>query len=70
MEDKVKEWIEYEYNSTKKWGDDCSVRHAIDRCYGVIMFAINSCFDKYNEELAKWWDNEMLPKFKKLEEED
>ena len=24
-------------------------------------------FDDYNEELAKWWDDEILPKFKELE---
>ena len=67
MEEKVKEWIEQEYNNTKNWGDENSARHAIDRCYGVIMFAINSCFDKYNEELGKWWSDEMLPKFQFLE---
>ena len=66
MENKVKEWIKKEYDFVK----DCnkySVEKATDRCYGVLMFAINSLFDEYNEELGQWWDDEMLPKFRELE---
>lgn len=70
MENKVKEWIIREYENTKKYGDNISARHAIDRCYGIIMFAINSLFEDYNDELGKWWDDQMLPKFRALEEED
>lgn len=68
MENKVKAWIESEYKYAKTWGDDNSARHAIDRCYGIIMFAINELFNDYNDELGKWWDDEMLPKFRELEE--
>ena len=70
MENKVKEWIVREYENTKKYGDNISAIHAIDRCYGIIMFAINSLFEDYNDELGKWWDDQMLPKFRALEEED
>ena len=70
MEDKVKAWIENEYQFQLKRGDNCSTSHAIDRCYGVIMFAINNLFKDYNDELGNWWDDEMLPKFRNLEERD
>lgn len=70
MEDKVKAWIEMEYKDQLRHGDNCSAFHAVDRCYGVIMFAINNLFEDYNDELGKWWDDEMLPKFRDLEECD
>lgn len=70
MEDKVKAWIEMEYKDQLRYGDNCSASHAVDRCYGVIMFAINNLFTDFNKELAKWWDDEMLPKFRDLEECD
>lgn len=66
MEEKVKTWIEMEYKDQLKKGNNYSISHAIDRCYGVIMFAINNLFEEYNDELGGWWDNEMLPKFKQL----
>ena len=66
MENKVKAWIEYEYKCAKEY-EGQSVANAIHRCYGVLMFAINNLFEDYNEELGKWWDDEMLPKFIKLE---
>lgn len=70
MENKVKSYIEKEYEYTKKHGDNLSARHAIDRCYGIIMFALNELLDNYDYDLANWWDDEMLPKFRKLVEED
>lgn len=70
MEDKVKAWIKNEYKNQLRWGDNCSASRAVDRCYGVIMFAINNLFTEFNEELSKWWEDEMLPKFRDLEECD
>lgn len=70
MEDKVKAWIESEYQFQLRWGDSCSASHATDRCYGIIMFSINNLFTEFNEELSKWWEDEMLPKFRDLEECD
>lgn len=77
MENKVKTYIETEYKNVArlinsnsplavKYGKD-TVRISIHRCYGVIMFAINNLFEDYNKELAEWWDDEMLPKFRELE---
>lgn len=77
MEDKVKSYIEHEYKIVerlidgktplaKRYGKE-TVRLSKTRCYGVIMFTIDNLFENYNEELGKWWDNEMLPKFIELE---
>ena len=77
MENKVKSYIETEYRNVvrtvnsdsllaKKYGKDI-VKTSIHRCYGVIMFAINDLFEDYNKELAEWWDDEMLPRFRELE---
>jgi len=80
MEDKVKAWIEAEYSSVKHVLESASsisfytknefIHDSIERTYGVMMFAINNLFDDYNEKLAKWWGEEMLPKFRDLEECD
>lgn len=68
MKNKVKEWIEKEYKQAKNWGvNKYSVQCATHRSFGVLMFAINELFDSYNEELGKWWEDEMLPKFRELE---
>lgn len=77
MEDKVKAWIEMDYNNTKRYifsypnDFDCieRIEQSVDRCYGVIMFAINNLFDEYNYNLGNWWEDEMLPKFRKMRED-
>lgn len=75
MENKVKEWIEAEYNSVKHvlestrphfYSRDELINNSIERTYGVMMFAVNNLFDSYNEELGNWWYKEMLPKFQEL----
>ena len=65
MENKIKCYCMTEYYNLYYHGG--SIEKAIDRCYGVIMFAINNLFDDYNEELGKWWDDKMLPRFHNLE---
>ena len=65
MERKLKNFCRQEYSNCKNWGGD--VEKATDRCFGAVMFCINNCFDDFNEELGKWWDEEMLPKFRELE---
>lgn len=66
MENKVKAWIEKEYDFLKR-NKTVPVQPAIHRCYGVMMFATNNLFEDYNENLGNWWDDEMLPKFRELE---
>lgn len=76
MKEKIKTWIEAEYNVVKNNAFVSTtfsthvknelINSAIERCYGIIMFAINNLFDEYNEELGNWWSNEILPKFEEL----
>lgn len=65
IEFKLKSYCMNEYYNLYHHGG--SVEKAIDRCYGAVMFAINNCFDDFNDDLGRWWDNEMLPRFRELE---
>lgn len=66
--EKVTVWIENEYKG-------CVTHHsnphdALTRSYGVMLFAINELLDYDSEEakiIIKWWDDEMLSKFRELE---
>lgn len=64
MEVKIMTYCYDEYHNYLLYGGN--LEKVIDRCYGAVMFAINNCFDNYNETVAKWWEDEMLPKFKAL----
>ena len=70
MKEKVKEWIENEYKRAKNWGvNKYSIQCATHRSYGVLMFAADELLGGVEEEeLGKWWDEEMLPKFRELED--
>ena len=57
-----KEWIRREYNTCIKY-DYISIRSAFDRSFGVIMFTLNDLLHYDDEELIKWWDEDMKPKF-------
>lgn len=61
---KLKEYCEHELKMVKRFGYDPHA--AVTRCYGATMFVIND-IDDFDDELGKWWDNEMLPKFRELE---
>lgn len=65
MEEKVKQWIKKEYKDVRLYHGNVSIVR--NRCYGVLMFAINELFDEYNEQLVRWWDREMLPKFNAID---
>ena len=60
----LKDYCEHEYNLAKNSGYD--IQSSITRCYGAVMFAINIS-NNFDAETGKWWDDEMLPKFRKLE---
>lgn len=67
MFEKVKAWCEYELDNVEKHGYD--VHGAITRCYGIVMFVSNSLvgYDSAKgQQIAKWWDDEMLPRFRSL----
>lgn len=63
MEKKIKAYCEKEYENVLKWG--YNPHEAMTRAYGAIMFVIN--YHDYDEDLAKWWEDVMLPKFRELE---
>ena len=65
MKNKIKSFCMSECDLVYYHGGN--LEKAIDRCYGAVMFCINNCFNDYNEELAKWWDDEMLPRLRELE---
>lgn len=69
MTQKVKDYILYEYKITSH-SRFASAEKACDRCYGIMMFVTNVVLD-YNssesKELVSWWEDEMLPRFRKLE---
>lgn len=65
MERALKNFCKEQFNDCKNHGG--SVEKAIDRCYGAMMFCINNCFPDYNDNLGKWWDDTMLPKFRELQ---
>lgn len=78
--EKVTTWIEREYRNSErfissdspfahKYGKE-TVHNALTRSFGILMFAINDLLDYDSEEsltIQKWWDDEMLPKFRELE---
>lgn len=65
IKQKLKEYCEYEIKCVQNLG--YNPHEATTRCYGATMFVLN--MDNYDEELAKWWDDEMLPRFRELERE-
>ena len=60
---KLKEYCKHELWAVDHFGYDPHA--AVTRCYGAVMFVIN--MDDFDDELGKWWDDEMLPKFRELE---
>ena len=65
MKDEIKKFCEYEYVNASKRG--FNPHEATTRCYGAIMFVLNFVGDTYDKDLANWWDDKMLPKFRELE---
>lgn len=60
---KLKEYCNYEIDCVKRHGYD--PHNAVTRCYGAVMFVLN--LDDFDDELGKWWDDEMHSKFRELE---
>ena len=62
---KIKAYCEHELICVEKWG--YNPHEAVTRCYGAVMFLLFSFEEDELEDLGKWWDDEMLPRFRKLE---
>ena len=67
MKDKVKKYCEWEYMNASKRG--YNPHEATTRCHGALMFVLNFTENTYDKDLADWWDDEMLPRFRELEME-
>ncbi len=66
IEKKVKRFVLGEYKSAVKYAEttsDVYKNRAI--AYGALQFSINNLFPCYNDDLGKWWD-EQLDKFNQL----
>lgn len=61
---KIKEYCAHELDSITRFGYDPQA--CVTRCYGAVMFVL-TLGEEYDEELAHWWDDEMLPKFRELQ---
>ena len=61
---KVKDFVVMSLNDAKK-REEYALAYR-NQAYGVVFFACNELFDIYNQELADWWDKEILPQFNKL----
>ena len=73
MVEKVKAWCEYELKNVTKYRTSPAftlfVSNATTRCYGIVMFVSNSLLGydtPEGKELATWWDDEMLPRFREV----
>lgn len=65
MTEKLKAFCEHELWQVENRGYDA--HGAVTRCYGAMMFVANDLLDgEEGEKLGKWWDDEMLPRFRKL----
>lgn len=65
MKDNVKKYCEWEYMNALKRG--YNPHEATTRSYGAVMFVLNFTEENFNYDLAKWWEDVMLPKFRELE---
>ena len=66
--EKTKKWINHELEDAATQRGYNSQR-AKTRCYGVVMFVTNELLgydSPEGQELIKWWDNVIHPKFEEL----
>ena len=67
MVKKLKKYVEHEVWCVERLG--YNPHEAVTRCYGAVMFLLSSYPEEELEDIGNWWDDEMLPKFRKLEME-
>ena len=64
LENKIKSFVLRTLEDAKKKEE--YALNGRNQAYGVIFFACNDLFDTYNEKLANWWDEEILPQFNEI----
>lgn len=64
LENKIKNFVSETLEEAKK--DKDYAFGSRNQAYGVIFFSCNNLFDTYNQDLADWWDKEILPQFNEI----
>ena len=64
LENKIKSFVLRTLENAKK--DMEYALNCRNQAYGVVFFSCNDLFDVYDEELANWWDEEILPQFNEI----
>ena len=64
LENKIKSFVLRTLEDAKKNKD--YALSGRNQAYGVIFFSCNDLFDVYDEDLANWWDKEILPQFNEI----
>ena len=65
MQEKIKNLIENEYHDCIKFHSNPSA--AFTHAYDIFMFGLTELLSNDEiDEIVKWWDDGMLPKFLKL----
>ena len=64
MLERAKNYCEYEYRVYRDHGKmhGASYEKMLDRCYGAVMCCCWGLPETEENEIGKWWDDEMRPK--------
>lgn len=64
LENKIKSFVLRTLEDVKK--NKNYALNGRNQAYGVVFFSCNDLFDTYNQDLADWWDKEVLPLFNEI----
>lgn len=64
LENKIKSFVLRTLEDVKK--NKNYALNGRNQAYGVVFFSCNDLFDTYNQDLADWWDKEILPLFNEI----
>ena len=64
LENKIKSFVLRTLEDVKK--NKNYALNGRNQAYGVVFFSCNDLFDTYNQDVADWWDKEVLPLFNEI----
>ena len=67
LEDTIKEFVSERLISARNTDSKQTLQNLWGQAYGVIQFSCNELFDEYNEDLAKWYEENIWKQFRELE---
>ena len=67
LEDTIKEFVSERLISARNSDSKDIIKNLWGQAYGVIQFSCNELFDEYNEDLAKWYEENIWKQFRELE---